>query len=142
MAPQITIPSDLKYSKDHIYVRVTSDGTAVLGLSDYIHHQVEAAILVDFDVEPYNELEMGRGVFGTFEGIGIDLLSRSVSLNLHPPVSGTVIRLNSDLQESPDLAITDPYNSGWLIEIRMSDDSELAQLMSPQDYEDFLAELS
>lgn len=123
-------PADLKYHKEHEWVRVEGD-LAVIGISDFAQDQLGEVVYVDLPSE-------GEGVnadetFGEIESV------KSVS-ELFSPVSGEIVAVNAALEDSPETVNEDPYGEGWMIKVRMSDAGELDALMSAEDYEAFVSE--
>ena len=118
---------NLKFTEDHLWVRVNGKRARV-GLSDYRQDELGEIIAVELP-DVGDGLERGES-FGEIESV------KTVS-DLLAPVSGTVSATNSDLEDHPALVNEDPYHEGWLLEIELSDKSELEDLMDPDEYEDF-----
>jgi glycine cleavage system H protein len=121
----MNIPADLKYTKDHEWVRLEGD-TAVVGITDFA--QRELGDIVYVDVETEGEALQAGEVFGTVEAV------KTVA-DLYMPVSGVVESLNSGLQDAPESVNSDPYGEGWMIRITLSNPDELAGLMDAQAYQ-------
>jgi len=122
-------PADLKYDKEHEWVRVDGD-TAVVGISDFAQDQLGEVVFVDL---PAAGAEVVAGeTFGEIESV------KSVS-DLFSPVSGSVVDVNAGLSDAPETVNEDPYGDGWLIKVQMTDASEADSLMSSTDYESFVA---
>jgi glycine cleavage system H protein len=120
----MNIPAELKYTKDHEWVSVEGD-VATVGITDFA--QGELGDIVYVEVETLDEsLEM-EAVFGTVEAV------KTVS-DLFLPVSGEIIEFNDTLEGEPELVNSDPYGQGWMIKIKMSNPSELEELLSAEDY--------
>lgn len=122
-------PEELKYTKEHLWVRVEGD-TAIIGVSEYVPEyvgDVKAVELPSLD----DELEQDDS-FGTLEG-------RKNLLELYAPVSGTVMEVNSELEDAPELINDDPYDAGWIVQVRLADEEELKMLMSVDDYSEYIA---
>lgn len=120
----MNFPAELKYTKDHEWVRVEGD-TAIIGITDFA--QSELGDIVYVEIETVGENLKGEEVFGTVEAV------KTVS-DLFMPVSGEVTEFNSNLDKQPELVNKDPYGEGWMVKIRMSDPSEVGGLLSADDY--------
>ena len=116
---------NLKYTKDHEWVRVEGD-IAYVGITDFA--QGELGDIVYVEIETLNEkIEMGD-VFGTVEAV------KTVS-DLFMPISGEVIELNEKLESEPELVNNDPYGDGWMVKIKVEDISQLDELLDLDGYE-------
>jgi glycine cleavage system H protein len=122
-------PADLKYDKEHEWVRVEGD-TATIGISDFAQDQLGEVVYVDLP-SAGDELVAGE-TFGEIESV------KSVS-ELYAPVSGTILEVNDDLGSSPETINTDPYAGGWMIKVKIADPAQLGALMAAEDYESFVA---
>ena len=118
------IPADLKYTKDHEWVKVEGD-TVTVGITDFA--QGELGDIVYVEVETLDETLDIEEVFGTVEAV------KTVS-DLFLPLSGEVTEFNGTLEDEPELVNTDPYGAGWMIKLKFSDASQLEGLMSADDY--------
>ena len=125
----MNFPADLKYTKDHEWIRVDGN-VAYVGITDYA--QGELGEIVFVDITPEGEVVAKEEVFGTIEAV------KTVS-DLFMPVSGEVIEANAELDDKPELVNEDVYGNGWLIKISISDPSELDELMSAAEYEQMIA---
>ncbi len=121
-------PKDLKYNSEHLWVKVNGDN-ALIGVTDYAQDQLGDVIYVDVPEQDY-ELEQNES-FGTIES------AKSVS-ELYAPVSGHVIRVNESLKDEPELINDEPYDSGWLLEVKLNNENELNDLMGGDEYEKYL----
>ncbi len=120
----MNIPSNLKYTEDHEWVKIEGD-TVIVGITDFA--QSELGDIVYVEVETVDEtLESGE-IFGTVEAV------KTVS-DLFLPVSGEIIEFNTLLEDEPEKVNTDPYGEGWMIKIKCSDESQLDALLSADDY--------
>ena len=118
-------PTNLKYSKDHEWVKV--DGNiATIGITDFAQSQLGDIVFVDIQTEG-EELEAGE-VFGAIEAV------KTVADGLMP-VSGKVIEVNAELEGAPESVNTDPYGAGWMIKVEMSNPAELDDLLDAAAYE-------
>ncbi|WP_075559373.1 MULTISPECIES: glycine cleavage system protein GcvH [Parabacteroides] len=125
----MNFPADLKYTKDHEWIRV--DGAvAYVGITDYAQSELGEIVFVDITTE--GEKLDKEEVFGTIEAV------KTVS-DLFMPVSGEVIEANSELEDKPELVNEDVYGNGWLIKISLADPSELDDLLSATEYEQLIA---
>ncbi len=122
-------PEELKYSKEHIWVRV--DGKrAIIGITDYAQSELGLISSVDLP-EIGDELEQ-EDSFGSIE-------ARKTVAELYAPLSGEVLEVNDELEGAPELVNEDPYDSGWLIAMKIADPEELNLLLSADDYMDAVA---
>ncbi len=126
----MNLPDDLKYSKEHEWVRMDHD-VATVGVTDYAQSQLGDIVYVD--VETMGQTIDKDEVFGTIEAV------KTVS-DLFMPLSGEVIHVNHELEDSPELVNEDPYGKGWIIKIRLTHSGELQELLSAQDYKELTAE--
>ena len=120
----MNIPADLKYTKDHEWVKIDGD-TATIGVTDFA--QKELGDIVYVEIETEGEEVSNGDVFGTVEAV------KTVS-DLFMPISGTVTEVNAELEDSPEQVNSDPYGAGWMIKIQISDQSETADLLSADQY--------
>lgn len=126
----MNIPSNLRYSKEHEWVRVEGD-MAVIGISDFA--QSELGDMVFIEVETVGETLDKDEVFGSVEAV------KTVS-DLFMPVSGEIVEFNEAVEASPESVNSDPYGEGWLIKVRLSDPSELDALMDAAAYADMIGQ--
>lgn len=120
----MNFPADLKYSKEHEWVRVEGN-TATIGITDFA--QKELGDIVYVEIETIGEALDKDAVFGTVEAV------KTVS-DLFLPVSGTISSKNEALNDAPESVNTDPYNSGWMIKLELSNPGELDGLMDAETY--------
>ena len=125
----MNIPSELKYTKEHEWVRVEGD-VATIGITDFA--QGELGDIVYVEVETMGESLSKDEVFGTVEAV------KTVS-DLFMPVSGEVLEINTTLEGSPESVNNDPYGSGWMIKIKLSDPSELNDLLNSEEYSNLVS---
>lgn len=126
----MNIPSNLRYSKEHEWVRVEGD-MAVIGITDFA--QSELGDMVFIEVETVGETLDKDEVFGSVEAV------KTVS-DLFMPVSGEIVEFNESVESSPESVNSDPYEEGWLIKVKMSDPSELDSLMDAAAYADMIGQ--
>ncbi|MDV7139975.1 glycine cleavage system protein GcvH [Maribacter sp. TH_r10] len=120
----MNIPSDLKYTKDHEWVRIDGD-IATVGITDFA--QGELGDIVYVEVETLDETMEKDGVFGSVEAV------KTVS-DLFLPLGGEIIEFNEGLEDEPEKVNTDPYGEGWMIKVKISDSAEIEELLSDEDY--------
>ncbi|MCP2038899.1 glycine cleavage system protein GcvH [Chryseobacterium sp. HSC-36S06] len=121
-------PSELKYTKDHEWVRIDGD-TATIGITDFAQGELGDIVFVDVDSVD-DELSAGD-VFGSVEAV------KTVS-DLFLPVSGTVTEFNTDLEDQPELLNTDPYGKGWIIKLTIAEGADMSELISAEQYQESL----
>ncbi|MEY4573134.1 MAG: hypothetical protein RLZ10_2412 [Bacteroidota bacterium] len=124
----MNIPQDLKYTKDHEWVRVEGD-IAIIGITDFAQHELGDIVYVE--IETVGENLDQEEVFGSVEAV------KTVS-DLFMPVSGEILELNEELESNPELVNTDPYNSGWMVKVKMTNLSELDSLLDSSAYQDLI----
>lgn len=124
----MNIPQDLKYSKDHEWVKVDGE-TVTIGITDFAQGELGDIVYVDVDSE--GETLNAEEVFGTVEAV------KTVS-DLFMPVGGEVLELNSILESEPEKINTDPYGDGWIIKIKLADASELDNLLDAAAYKELV----
>lgn len=117
-------PEELKYTKDHEWVRVEGD-IVTIGITDYAQSELGDIVYVEIETEG-EELDQEE-VFGTVEAV------KTVS-DLFMPLSGEVIEFNESLEDAPETVNDDPYGEGWMIKVKISDPDQLEDLMSASDY--------
>jgi glycine cleavage system H protein len=120
----MSIPENLKYTKDHEWIRVEGD-VAVVGITDFA--QGELGDIVYVDIETVGEALEREAIFGTIEAV------KTVS-DLFMPISGEVLEVNSLLEDSPETINSDAYGDGWLVKIKVSSPTELDELLSHDGY--------
>jgi len=125
----MNVPENLKYTKDHEWIRVEKDGMATVGITDFA--QGELGDIVFVEAETVDSMVAVGESFGTVEAV------KTVS-DLFMPVSGDVLELNPELEDTPEIVNQDPYERGWMIKIKMSDLSELDNLMDAESYKKML----
>jgi glycine cleavage system H protein len=123
-------PDDIKYHREHAWVRVEGK-RATVGISDYAQQQLGDIVYVDLpeiDTEVDADSELS------------EIESTKATSPVVSPVSGTIVEVNEDLADSPEIINEDPYGNGWLVVLDLNDASELNDLMSKAEYEKFLKE--
>ena len=124
----MNIPSDLKYSKDHEWVKVDGD-TAIIGITDFA--QRELGDIVYVEIESVGEELDEQSVFGTVEAV------KTVS-DLFMPLNGEVLELNTALEDTPEAVNEDPYESGWMIKIKIQNPDQLNELLDADQYKSLI----
>lgn len=125
----MNFPADLKYTKDHEWIRVEGN-EAFVGITDYAQGELGEIVFVDITTE--GETVAQEEVFGTIEAV------KTVS-DLFMPLSGEVVEVNAELEDKPELVNEDAYGKGWLIKVAISNPSEIDDLLSADEYEKFIA---
>ncbi|MBQ2540640.1 MAG: glycine cleavage system protein GcvH [Paludibacteraceae bacterium] len=120
----MNFPSDIRYTKEHEWIRVEGD-KAFVGITDYAQSELGEIVFVDVD-SIGDEIAQGE-VFGSIEAV------KTVS-DLNMPVSGEVLVLNEALNDQPELVNNDPYGEGWIIKISVKDPAELDNLLDAEAY--------
>ncbi|MCB0484114.1 MAG: glycine cleavage system protein GcvH [Flavobacteriales bacterium] len=126
----MNFPENLKYTKDHEWIRVEGDGTAVVGITEFA--QSELGDIVYVEIETQGESLAKEDIFGSIEAV------KTVS-DLFMPVSGEVVETNEGIADAPENVNQDPYGAGWLIKIKLTDESELDTLLSAADYTNLIS---
>ena len=124
----MNIPADLKYTKDHEWVKIEGD-TAIVGITDFA--QKELGDIVYVEVETLDQTLAKDEVFGTVEAV------KTVS-DLFLPLSGEIVEFNEALETAPETVNTDPYGDGWMIKVKISETSEVAELLSSDQYKELI----
>lgn len=124
----MNLPENLKYTKDHEWIRVDGE-EAYIGITDFAQGELGDIVFVEVETEG-EELSQGD-VFGTVEAV------KTVS-DLFMPVDGEVLEFNSELESAPELVNEDPYEKGWMIKIKVSDPSQLDDLLAVNDYQEVI----
>ena len=121
-------PPDLRYTKEHEWIRL-DDGIGTVGITDYAQDQLGDIVYVNLP-SPGKQLTK-LAAFGEIESV------KAVS-ELYSPVTGEVVKANQALTDSPQLINESPYDEGWLMKVRLADDSELGKLLTAEQYGDYL----
>jgi len=128
----MNIPDDLKYTKEHEWIRIEGN-TATIGVTDYAQEQLGDIVYVELPTE--GEEISKEETFGSVESV------KAVS-DCYAPLSGKVLEINSVLNDNPETINEDCYEEGWVVKVEISDKSELDELMTDEHYKAFLAEES
>src|ERR1039457_4236743 len=124
------IPEELKYSKEHIWVRIEGD-RGILGITEYAQQELGSISALELP-KVGDELEQDDS-FGSIE-------ARKTVAELYAPVSGTVFEINQEILDAPTLLNDDPYDDGWLVVVEISSLEELKLLMSAEEYLEYVSE--
>src|SRR5712671_945559 len=120
----MNVPTNLKYAKTHEWVRVEGD-VAVIGITDHAQHELTDIVYVELpDVDA--QLEAGKEC-AVVESV-------KAASDIYSPVSGTVVAVNEELSNAPELVNDDAFGKGWMFKVKLSDTGELGELLSPDDY--------
>ena len=120
----MNFPAELKYTKDHEWISVTGS-EATIGITDFA--QRELGDIVYIDINSVGTEVANDEVFGTVEAV------KTVS-DLFMPLTGTVLEINNDLNDNPELVNSDPYQKGWMVKVAITDLAEVEGLLSAEDY--------
>jgi glycine cleavage system H protein len=125
----MSVPADLKYTSEHEWIRVEGD-EIVVGVTDFAQGELGDVVFIEIETEGEN---LSRGdTFGTIEAV------KTVS-DLYMPVDGEVVEVNSALEDTPELVNSEPFAGGWMIRVKMSDPSQLDELLSADAYSELIA---
>ena len=126
----MNFPAELKYTKDHEWIKIIDDKTALIGITNYA--QGELGDIVFVDVPTVGKTLNAEDVFGTVEAV------KTVS-DLFLPVEGKILEVNSALGNNPELVNSDPYGEGWMVKIEMNNAADLDILLSAEAYEQLVS---
>jgi len=125
----MNIPEELKYTKNHEWIRVDGD-TVTIGISDYAQGELGDVVFIEIEVEG-ETLEKDEA-FGTVEAV------KTVS-DVYMPVSGKVTAVNPRLEDAPETVNSDPYGEGWMIKVELTDKSQLDELLTADQYKELVS---
>ena len=125
----MNFPADLKYTKDHEWIRVEGD-VAYVGITDFAQSELGEIVYVDITTE--GDTVEKEEVFGTIEAV------KTVS-DLFMPATGEVLEVNPELEDAPELVNEDAYGKGWLIKVTVADPAQLDELLSADEYQKLIA---
>lgn len=120
----MNIPENLKYTKDHEWIKVDGD-TATVGVTDFAQQQLGDVVFVEVETE--GETLKKGDVFGTIEAV------KTVS-DMYMPISGEISEFNEKLEDAPETVNEDPYGDGWMVKIKIDNEDEINELLSAEDY--------
>ena len=124
----MNIPANLKYTKDHEWIRLEGDN-AFIGITDYAQHELGDIVFVDVDT--VDETLDAEEPFGTIEAV-------KTSSEVFMPVAGMVVEFNEALADAPETVNSDPYGEGWIIKIEVSDASQMDALLDAEAYKNLI----
>jgi glycine cleavage system H protein len=122
----MSFPSELKYTKDHEWLKMVDERTAVIGITDFAQRELGDIVFVD--VNTVGKSVKAEDIFGTVEAV------KTVS-DLFLPVSGKILEVNPALSNNPELVNNDPYGEGWMVKVEIEDTAGLNNLLSAEAYE-------
>ncbi len=122
-------PADLRYTKDHEWVRLDDDGLAVVGITDYAQSELGDIVFVEIEAEG-TEVE-AEGALGSVEAV------KTVS-ELFAPLAGTVEERNGDRDGAPETVNSDPYGDGWMVKLRPANPADVDALLSADEYKEMI----
>lgn len=123
-------PSELKYTKDHEWLRDNGDGTATIGVTEFA--QSELGDIVFVEINDIGTTVNRDDIFGTVEAV------KTVS-ELFMPVDAEILEINNQLESNPELVNQDPYGDGWMVKVKMLDESQMKNLLDAEGYQDIIA---
>jgi len=124
----MNIPSTLKYTKDHEWVKIDGE-MATIGITDFAQHELGDIVYVE--IESIGEMLVSEEVFGSVEAV------KTVS-DLFMPLSGEVLEFNTALEDTPEAVNEDPYESGWIIKVKIDDPSQISKLLDSDAYQELI----
>ena len=122
------VPADLKYTKDHEWIRVEGE-FAFIGVTDFAQQELGDIVFVEI-TEDGETVEAGE-VFGSVEAV------KTVS-DLFMPVTGEIVEVNEELEGEPELVNSDPYGKGWMVKVKLTNDSDISSLLSGEAYQELV----
>jgi glycine cleavage system H protein len=126
----MSYPTELKYTKDHEWIRDNADGTATIGITEFA--QSELGDIVFVDIQDVGTLISQDDTFGSVEAV------KTVS-ELFMPIDAEIIEINSSLESNPEVVNEDPYGEGWMVKVRMTSPNQLSGLLDSEAYQQIIA---
>jgi glycine cleavage system H protein len=127
----MNFPQELKYTQDHEWIKTEADGTAVVGITDFAQHELGDIVYVDINTVGQT---LSKGdVFGSVEAV------KTVS-DLFMPIDGEVLEVNTEIEKSPELVNTDPYEKGWIVKIKPAEVGSNDDLLSMEAYTELIGQ--
>ncbi len=124
----MNIPAELRYSKDHEWIRLEGE-TAYVGITDFAQHELGDIVFVDIDT--VDETLEAEETFGTIEAV-------KTSSELLLPVAGTVVEFNEALADAPETVNNDPYGEGWIIKVQVANPADIEGLLTAEAYKELI----
>ena len=124
----MNIPAELRYSKDHEWIRLEGE-TAYVGITDFAQHELGDIVFVDIDT--VDETLEADETFGTIEAV-------KTSSELLLPVAGTVVEFNEALADAPETVNNDPYGEGWIIKVQVANPADIEGLLTAEAYKELI----
>lgn len=125
------IPSELKYTKEHEWIRLDDEGNAVIGITDHAQELLGDMV--------YIELPEVEDTIATGDETGV-VESVKAASDIYAPISGEIIEVNEELGDSPEYVNSEPYDSGWLYKMTVGNEGDLNELLSADEYADLIAD--
>lgn len=126
----MAVPNELKYSKEHEWVKVEGN-VAIIGITEYAQSELGDIVFVEL---PETDDEINEGdTFGSVESV------KTVS-ELYAPISGKVVEVNEELEDSPELVNESPYEKAWMVKVEISDESQIEALLTAEKYSEMIGE--
>lgn len=125
----MNFPDNLKYTKDHEWIRIEKDNQGIIGITDFAQKELGDIVYVEINTEG-EVIEQGN-VFGTVEAV------KTVS-DLFMPISGKILEFNEELEDEPELVNNEPYEGGWMIKIELTNPSQIEALLSAAEYKELV----
>ena len=126
----MSVPSDLKYTREHEWIKDNGDGTATIGITEFAQGELGDIVFVELEEEGFDF--SADDTFGTVEAV------KTVS-ELYAPIDGEIAEINEALEDNPEIVNEDPYGEGWMVKIKVSDPSQLESLLSADEYKEIIA---
>lgn len=123
-------PEDLKYSKEHEWIKDNGDGTATVGITDFAQSELGDICFVELEEAGFTFVT--DDIFGTVEAV------KTVS-ELFAPIDGEVVEVNETLEDNPELVNEDPFGEGWMVKVKITDPAQLESLLSAKEYSEITA---
>ncbi|MEP1150273.1 MAG: glycine cleavage system protein GcvH [Balneola sp.] len=126
----MSVPSDLKYTREHEWIKDNGDGTATIGITEFAQGELGDIVFVELEEAGFDF--SADDTFGTVEAV------KTVS-ELYAPIDGEITEVNEALEDNPELVNEDPYGEGWMVKVKVADASQLESLLSAESYKEIIA---